>query len=307
MVLPDMPAVAAISVEIGNRHTGGEGPPRLRATLDLRDLVTGSQLASTQLQDELYDPNERAIQGMDQYALMSATPKQLVVVILDRLHRVDTTPFAKLELPMPLLLTEKEVPSVVGDKPATLTWEVVGGKPPMRYELANPVPGVTLVDGSPAVRIDPAAFAQLAPEQLWRSLMNHHNGGNTATERLQKYAQREQTRIKDLLGLELKQIPAAMWINLRVTDAENQTYTASRLVLIDLPQSAFDQQIAAMQRQMEQAQAGRQPVANPNVGDDAALRQRIADLERENARLQGQVQVLTELLQNARPATQPAR
>jgi hypothetical protein len=305
VVMPDMPCIASVSVEIGNRRTGGEGPQRISATLTLRDLVSGQQLGSLPLHDERHDQRLTSdISSRSQMARIVAGPGQLIVTVFDRMYRVDTAPFAALKPPMPLLLSFEQPTPVIGATPVTMQWEIAGGKSPVRYELINPVPGVKLDTDKAAVTIDPSAFAAPAAEQLLKAIINQRAGaGKSVAEYMQTYATRERERLRDLLGVEFKNIPVGAWINLRASDADNQTHTSSVLVFFDLPESALSQQIA----EADKKSGATGTTTQPGIPAGVDLQQRIADLERENARLQGQVQLLTDLLQGRPPTTQPSR
>lgn len=301
-VLPDIPVAATLTVATDRNNN--EQSQRIKATLAIRDLVSGKVLSQTPLQDEPLTNELMGDSSFGETHRAIAVPGMLVLSVYDRLYCIPTADYAKLNPPMPLVLKRKNFPASIAGKAETLEWEIVGGKAPYRIEMVTSVPGATPVENKPAITLDPKSFTPSAVPIIVQAMQNMGVAGNTGGDRLNAYAERERKRIKDAIDLDLKQVPAVAVIGMRVTDADNQTFTANEFVLVDVPTSAFKEELAKLDRATEAgAQRRNQAMGGGNTD---ALQNRIRELEQENARLRGQVEVLTDLLRDRKSTTRPS-
>jgi hypothetical protein len=108
-------------------------------------------------------------------------------------------------------------------------------------------------------------------------------------------------------GVKVTGIPIGLRVGIQAADSENQRITSSRIVVLDVPESAFTDIIAQYDRQHASTGSGRS--GRTPSADTSALERRLEELEKENVRLKAQNDVLTNLLRQKAgpgPTSRPA-
>ena len=336
-VLDDLPAVAAIPKPQQEALAADGKTPRERFQLVLHDLVTTAAVETITLSDE--PPRYGRIYDDARGGRIIASRGQVIAQVRQHLFVIPTKGLGgKLPEPLHFVLPtgpEDAMPVVLEPpRPAVINLRAAGGKGPIQYSLAAESPAISVDKSTGRVTVEPAPFIDKAIELLLpsvRSARIDHGAGRQATpeEAVARAAMASAPQFARYAGRAPRGVPVAVPVRVIARDAEQQAAVLSFNLLLEVPVEQLvrrlvkDEQdqrarIAAAEA-AQAAQAGQ--VVQPNRGPGtrpaedaelAALRRRIAELEARNQQLEGQVQLLKDLLTSDRagpraPGTQPAR
>jgi hypothetical protein len=229
---------------------------------------------------------------------------------------VPTDRFASLPFAQPLALSLKRSPLLVTKNDA-IEWDVKGGAGEYRYQLVSPMPGVSIRNDAPIIDIDIQSLQRGVAGAVWDAMPGRSTQRQSSVI-LKEYLERERPALASGFGIQAQGVPVALRLQIKVSDRENQSVTAIRTVLIDMPESALKDAMEEHDRrrsvdEQERAAVGAAALAGaraPKVDKSPTVMQiRIDELEKENLRLRAQVEILTSLLRNqngAPAATQPS-
>jgi hypothetical protein len=315
LVLPDVPMWAFVTADRRRLESDQSFQDRyhVKTTLAIRELRGGEALTTITLQDEPQWAGAQFLNSVREDISVDAAPGMLVATVSNLLFPIPTADFAKLEHPKPLLMTLKQAPVAVSKK-ESIEWSVTGGVGEYRFELATQVPGITARKGSPIVDIDLAEVARSTSTSIWQAISNGSVQRDAATV-LKDYNDRQRLRLTELFGVTFNGVPVATRVELKMLDGENQPASATRFVLLDIPESALKQAMAEHDRryrmEMDRPGATASTPGMPRVPKESnsVLQMRINELEKENLKLRAQIEVLTQLVRdrNETPSTQKSR
>ncbi len=304
-ILPDVPAAVVISrEEVRDEKNDGLSPPRERFVLSVMDVVTGTLGKSRiVLSDEVIKPRYNDGGGRDGAVSVYAAPGVVLARVYERVFVLKTSELDAKSLAQPLVIAAKQ-PAFVAQKgggPLKLTYDVSGGEAPLKFALRGEMPGVSLDAKTGAVTVDPDALQSRAVDALVQFLRNRSGNfqrpGEPAPDPLAKYKEAAGKRWELLSGKPPAGVPVAVPVQLVARDVQQQTATLNHYVLIEVSDAAVKSKLAENAQVAMPTRRGGGPTTQPT--DDAAvreLRQRVADLERRNAELEGQVKLLKELV-----------
>lgn len=308
-LLPDLPAaVALFPPDDRESRTAG----RARCLLQLVDLVTARPAESLVLCEE---PATWRVES--QHMHLRAAPGVIVAAVRESLFVIPTASLNLGALSVPVHFqapTEMVVLRPGGTQKVRFT--AVGGDQLLEYALAMDMTGFDIDKRTGVVTVDVDLLVKQAPpllvERIWRLAQSAARATTRPAESLafddiiQGYA----TAFQGLTGMKPQGIPAVVPITVTVRDSENQSAALTQFFFVDVPAATVsallrEREQQARQQQEEWARAREQRAAQ-FAGGNAAAQQRIAELERENAELRAQVELLKELFGARGPATRPS-
>jgi hypothetical protein len=285
-VLEQVPAVIRIARTVFAQP--GSSDPSQAMALDLSVRQIGNRDAQETVRVAELSP--RIAHGMEYWCGVlvheSADECKAVVVHFDNVTVLDLKPLlARLPKTVPPYVKQVDAKIQIDSKGVTkLSAKFAGGNGPLRYVLEPPIEGMTIDPATGEVSINADSIGARATQQLGARLQ-------PGVSPIDQYADARAT-FKAFAGREPAGVPVAIPVNVKVFDAADGQAGLWRVVLMDIP--ADDVRVAG-------------PAPAPvGAGGD----QRLLELERENAALRAQVQLLRELLANPSgkvPATQPGQ
>jgi hypothetical protein len=331
LILESVPAVATVVTTVDGRD-----PPVRTVRVELRDLTAGGPLDPLTLSRSAVALN-KGYNGFDQSpAKLFERASRLVVGADDRLYALDL-PADKLKaVAAPLYFVQKLEPLSAPVKGVlTIQPEVAGGHGPRSFELPGSPDGTSIDPKTGAVSVDTAKVWQKHLEQVGQQ-QGVYGGGYPmayAATRPAGPVEQAQAAYKALTGKDAPADAYPLAVHLRAVakDQENQRAELSGYVVLLGPAkdvtAVIQRRAAATQAALQQAEAANRrmqaeyarqtyggPATRPAAdggADVATLQRRIAELERRNQQLEGQIELMKDLVRggaaNRGPATGPAR
>jgi hypothetical protein len=307
-VLGSVPA-AVVLRQLRTHALGGGGSARSRIDLVVHDLIAGERITTLVLSDEQrsggLSDNSWA---HEQVARIVETATGLLIVAGEQVYTLpfERLPLAKLPEPFRFVLTQDRL-----DLPADRTTKVSipsrSGNGKLRYELTCQSKNVQIDPGTGEVSVD----GKKLTEEFVGELTQHALRAAGFRMPDENTLGRIRARVASLTGVQTTGVPMLLTFRVTARDEKQAVAAIEHSYIVDLPRAAFEKQVAHIEAEQKKAAAAAaaaraaQPAAAASHadGDVAALRQRIAELERRNAELEGQVKLLRELL--AKPAAAP--
>ena len=328
LMLNDIPAVVTLDyADAGNRgrvpNAGAE--QRERVVLNVRDLVTAGAPESILLSDEPIPRGAaRAVSGYpggERVGRLAAAPGTLVAQYRERLFVLPTKSLAANALPAPLHFLLDQ-PSFVLDpaKPVSFTAKAQGGSGRLEFSTTMNVPGMSVEKTDGRVTFDPQTLRKSAVEALMNNFRNVY--APTGPEQMLAAYMRAVSPVFTAVAGRPPTGPVVFVpVPLSVRDAEQQAANFEGGLLLEVPMREVVERIRTLREENRAASAAiaaanaaavaaTQPSSGRNsaagAGEVAALRQRIADLEKRNQQLEAQVELLKDMVrQNSAERKKP--
>lgn len=310
-ILGVAPAAAALVMPDGAGR-------QIRADIVIHDLVTASPVATIPLIDE---PRDAAAYGSPGNSGESPPMLEqagegslLVALVSDKIFLLPTAPFKTLELPEPLWIEPKQSAFAASPgRPSTFTYKAHGGTAPLVYALVGATEGVSIDSQSGVVTVDSSKMINQAGDVLRGWVQDRHRYDQTAgkqrspDEMVDAYRTVSGEAFAQLTGQTPSGLPIALPIVVSVSDAEQQQTQLAHLILLDIDPTMVGAKLGApgairrapvareggarRQKKVDAQDASPPAVeieatpAPKSTDDIAALKRRIAELEKENAEL----------------------
>ena len=324
VLLSDYPALVTLASPAVNAPANNDAR-RTRFQLCVNDLVTAAAQPPMLLADELQQNTDMAYDpyGQRTGTRLAAAPGLVVAQIYARLFVIPTKDLGLEILSEPLHFTLEQKTLVLDKaKPTSFAVEARGGKSPLEYNFTQEFDGFTIDKTKGIVTIDPAKILPKAldtlTQQLSQSIRNvPATPGTTqpdAATGLEKYQQQVAAKFSKLIGRAPEGIPVLVPIRVTTNDAEMQTAAYEAVAFLEV---GTDELAARLKKAEDEAKAQREKQlaaqreyenrANTPQPDAeiAALQAKLLELEKRNAALEAQVQLLKELVGNRGAATEP--
>ncbi|HEX8915820.1 MAG TPA: hypothetical protein VF796_25925 [Humisphaera sp.] len=325
-LLESYPAVATVSTTMEGTNQ------RTRVSrIDFRDLVEGNRTPPLNLSATPIDPNRYYGGGEQTPSRLIERAGRLFVGLEDRLYVIDPPADLLGKLPKPLYFTQKMEPLQAPVKAAvTVKTELVGGKGAKTFELPGSPQGTSIDPATGTITVDTVAVWKKHLETLAapNPYGYAYGYGGPTTRPGEGPAEAAQAAYRGLMGRDCPAdaYPLALHLRAVAKDEENQKAELSGYVVLlgskkDVvdalaKRDAAQRSAVAAARAQEARMYGGGPTTMPAAarmgggGDVAALQQRVAELERQNERLQAQNDMLKEMIRSgaggARPASRPS-
>lgn len=303
-VLGDRPMVASVLMEEHAAGGGGLMQARLvRGSIAFRDLLSGTVQESLHVFDQ---PVTQASNG----PLNGAPPQtacardgKVMMLAGDQLFIVEAPHEDSMKFPEPLQIPGDQGAVVLSsNKPTTVRFRTTGGSGPVEYSLAHEIEGLDLAkDGTLTVKPGmwmEQAIGALAIAARNGVLTQNRIANMSNTIDLEDYRKTTGAVFLGLTGHEAAGIPAAVSITVLARDQNQQTTSADRVLLLDVPADQVEAKmkeilatVPPLGSQTLPQRAGR---GTPSGGQDQAAR--VDALEKRVDALEAKIDLLTKLL-----------
>lgn len=274
-----------------------------------------------------------------QFSFLRAAPGVVVATVGTELYVVSSATVAaaagELRAPVHFPLPAAPAPVITGTSvigpPVLIPIRAEGGAPPLEFSLGFEIPGLTIHPALGQVSADAHALTAMALEALHAGLRIEYHAvvgaaappaHATPEEAVDAYIAAAAPTFERFTGRRPAGVPVAIFDTIVVRDKDQQAGVLPQTFFMEIPSDEVKQFIT--KREAEWAallQRSRPALASPPVppaqaagagkaAEDAeALRQRMAELERQNVQLQSKLELLTDILRKGaatRPTTSPA-
>jgi hypothetical protein len=301
VVLSNLPAVASLVLNARQADGMGRTPPRTRAEIVLRELVTASPVTTISLFDEPLDPYRGGYGDPSQGNTLLAVGDALIAVVRDRLFVVKIPAADAGKFPVPLHFTADQAIAVIDPgKALTYPVKIVGSQTAIELAVARETPGVDVDKAKQTLSIAAGPLQQQAAAML--AALDPPGGvsGLPGGKGLAAYRMQAGPRFKQLAGHDPTGIPACIILPLVARDASMQTASMNLPVLIDVPADLVQAEADKLRTKPGVSNLSTPPNPAASAGD---VDQRVAELERKVQTLETKIDLMLQLMnQGARPA-----
>jgi len=304
LVLEGPPVVVACHEEARSATDDRHGPKLYALYLGAFELGSARRIGRTFLQE-----SRRSFARTDGIPRIEALGRRVFVLAGERLfvHVLTDETLAKAAPPLHIPWPGKPRLYVDPAKKTVLPHSVEGGEAPIRFSLAgNPPPGVSVAAKTGTVTIDPAACRKHCLGQMREhATLRLRDARDTLPEPdalFESVTQYMRDRVAKALGEQPAGTPFVVPIRLRATDRRGEVAALSYDLVLLVPDADAKAAVTALL-----PFAGGPSVPELAPGEAISGKQaqqllnRLRRLEKENAELKAQVNILKEMLQKRVP------